>query len=193
MLTESMKQTLLAIARESIRSQLDGSPEEQMAELRQAGIPDELLEENGLFVTLKKRVVEAGGLDLRGCIGNIIGHSHLYESVRRLAIESAFSDPRFEPVSSVEELGNLQIEISVLTQPKAVDSYREILIGRDGIVLRRGFRSAVFLPQVAVEQGWGLEETLTHLSMKAGLGLGAWREPECTFQTFQAEVFAESD
>ena len=193
MLTESMKQMLLSIARESIRNQLDGSPEEQLAALQQESIPDELLEENGLFVTLKKREVQAGELDLRGCIGNIIGHSHLYESVRRLASESAFSDPRFEPVSSVEELETLQIEISVLTQPVAVDSYRDIVIGRDGIVLRRGFRSAVFLPQVAIEQGWGLEETLTHLSMKAGLGLGAWREPECSFQTFQAEVFSERE
>ena len=84
----------------------------------------------------------------------------------------------------------IDIEISMLTPPRPVASWRDIVIGKHGMVLTKGGRSAVFLPQVAPEQGWGIEETLTHLAMKAGLSPGAWREG-AEFLVFEAQVIQE--
>jgi len=150
-----------------------------------------LNEERGVFVTLKTPDA-AGRLQLRGCIGTIVGREPLCQGVRRYAKEAAFHDPRFYPLSE-EEFDEIEIEISVLTPLRTVASYNDIVLGQDGIVLRNGFRSAVFLPQVAPEQGWTLEETLSHLSMKAGLPMVAWKDPETEFSVFQAEVFGEQD
>jgi len=108
-----------------------------------------------------------------------------------MALQSAFEDPRFKPVT-LRELPDLDIEISVLTPMKPVSGPGEIVVGRDGVLLRKGGRSAVFLPQVAPEQGWGRDEMLNHLSQKAGLPSGAWREG-ASFETFQAIVFGEAE
>ena len=98
-------------------------------------------------------------------------------------------DPRFLPVPE-RELGTLRIEISALTPPRPVGSWRDIVLGRDGMTLEKGNSFAVFLPQVAPEQGWDLPTTLSYLSRKAGLDPDAWREG-AKFETFQAEVFHE--
>ena len=108
-----------------------------------------------------------------------------------MALQSAFEDPRFSPVTA-KELPDLEVEISVLTPMKPVSGPNEIVVGRDGVLLRKGGRSAVFLPQVAPEQGWGRDEMLSHLSQKAGLPPNAWREG-ASFQTFQAIVFSETE
>jgi AmmeMemoRadiSam system protein B/AmmeMemoRadiSam system protein A len=115
----------------------------------------------------------------------------LYRSVITNAVSAAVRDRRFRPVTQ-EELGGLTIEISALTPPAPVDSYEKIRIGTDGVVLRKDGRSAVFLPQVAPEQGWDLNQTLTHLSQKAGLPPDAWKEG-ASFLVFQADVFGESE
>ena len=99
------------------------------------------------------------------------------------------NDPRFPKVKSAD-LPSLHFEISALSPPQPVDSWRDIVVGRHGMTLQKGFHSAVFLPQVAPEQGWGIEETLTHLAMKAGLGSNDWKEG-CTYQVFEAIVFGE--
>ncbi|MBU1701905.1 MAG: AmmeMemoRadiSam system protein B [Candidatus Eisenbacteria bacterium] len=145
-----------------------------------------LEEERGVFVTLQLRN------RLRGCIGSIAGHEPLAEGVAHQAIQSAFHDPRFSPLTK-DELPHVRIEISVLTPMKPVADIKEIVIGRDGILLEQGPYRAVFLPQVATEQGWDLHTTLTHLSQKAGLRERAWKEPETIFYTFQAQLFEESD
>ena len=88
------------------------------------------------------------------------------------------------------ELGNLRVEVSALTSPKRVASWRDIVLGRDGVTLEKGNHFAVFLPQVAPEQGWDMPTMLSHLSLKAGLDADAWREG-AVFETFQAEVFHE--
>jgi AmmeMemoRadiSam system protein A len=137
------------------------------------------------FVTLK----ENG--QLRGCIGDIFPQRPLYKSVIGNAINAAFADPRFAPVRK-DELARIRVEISALTPPSPVASWRDIRIGTDGMVMNKGGRSAVFLPQVAPEQGWDLETTLANLSMKAGLPADAWKEG-ATFQVFQAEVFGEEE
>ena len=103
------------------------------------------------------------------------------------ATNAAVNDRRFARVSLVE-LSGLHIEISALTVPEEMDSYRDIRLGVDGIILQKDKLRAVFLPQVAPEQGWTLEETLSQLAQKAGLASGQWRQ-NATFLTFQAEVF----
>ena len=139
----------------------------------------------GAFVTLHKDG------KLRGCIGEILPRLPLYQIVMYLAIHSALKDYRFPQVTE-KEIPNLEFEISALTPPNAVFSYKDIVIGRDGMTLSRDGHFAVFLPQVAPEQGWNLEQTLTHLSQKAGLPPNAWKSG-AKFTTFQAIVFSEKN
>ena len=105
--------------------------------------------------------------------------------------DAAFADRRF-PQLQKEEYDQIKIEISALTAPSPVASAQAIRIGTDGMVLSKDGRSAVFLPQVAPEQGWDLETTLTHLSTKAGLAPDAWKDG-ASFEVFQAEVFGEQE
>ena len=123
------------------------------------------------------------------CIGDVLAHAPLCESVRDNAIRAATGDPRFPPVSA-PELPALHLEISVLSAPRPVASYREIELGRHGIILSKHGQRALFLPQVAPEKGWTLEETLGHLAAKAGLPADAWREG-AQFEVFTADVFGE--
>ena len=142
-------------------------------------------QEAGAFVTLHK----AG--DLRGCIGEIFPERALIEAVMDHALNSAFRDPRFSPLRK-DELPEVDVEISALAPPSPVSSWKDIVIGRHGIVLSKGARRSVFLPQVAPEQGWDVETTLAHLSMKAGLPADAWREG-AAFEVFEAVVFGEKE
>ena len=137
----------------------------------------------GGFVTLNM----AG--DLRGCIGEITPRREIWKVVREQALNAALNDYRFEPVTTAETK-KITIEISALTPPVPVASYTNIVIGRHGMVLTKAGRSAVFLPQVAPEQGWDLATTLTHLSQKAGLPPDAWKQG-AEFEVFEAQVFHE--
>ena len=137
----------------------------------------------GVFVTLKRDG------RLRGCIGNIWPEAPLAEAIIGRTIDAAVNDRRFPPVSA-DELDKIHIEISVLTVPARVGGYDDIQIGRHGIVLQKHRRRAVYLPQVAPEQGWNLEQTLGHLSEKAGLSTDAWRSGT-QFEVFEAQVFEE--
>jgi AmmeMemoRadiSam system protein A len=181
---------LLAIARESIEESLERVPPSTYREV-DADPPDALCGEEGAFVTLKRKGFSDGAPGgLRGCIGNIIGQRPLYALVHRLAKESAFHDPRF-PAVKLGELADLLIEISILTVPQEVSGPQEIVVGRDGVILSCGYHRAVFLPQVATEQGWDRHTMLDHLAMKAGLDPSGWHQRSCTFSIFQAEVFGE--
>ncbi len=181
--SQEQRRLLLKIARERIEEKLLGTPS---TTFEQAKRDPAFAEKRGVFVTLKKEG------DLRGCIGTVAAERPLGEAVRVMAIQSAFFDPRFPPLAE-HELPLITIEISVLTPPAPVNGWQEIVIGRDGIILSFRRRQALFLPQVAPEQGWDLETTLSYLSQKAGLLRDAWRDPGCRFQTFQAEVFGEED
>ena len=174
------KKAMLRFARETISRFLST----QTVPLARGFSPD-IQYPQGVFVTLKKHE------QLRGCIGRIVPDAPLSKLVGAMALQSAFEDPRFNPVTA-KELGDLEIEISVLTPMKQVKGPEAIVVGRDGVVLKKGGRSAVFLPQVAPEQGWGRDEMLDHLSMKAGLPKGSWREG-AEFFTFQAIVFNEKE
>jgi hypothetical protein len=172
---------LLRLARETIRRHFDGGGNAPGPECATPA----LSEPRGAFVTLKRDGA------LRGCIGHLGQDLPLCRVVREMATAAAFQDRRFPPLARAE-LAGVTIEISALTRPRAIDGLAEIVIGRDGVILRKGMRSAVFLPQVAVEQGWDRDTLLTQLALKAGLPADAWREG-AEFQTFQAEVFGEPD
>ena len=135
----------------------------------------------GAFVTL----TAAGRL--RGCIGYIEGVKPLMDAVADNGRSAAVEDPRFSPVS-VAELAEIHIEVSALTPLVPVAGPEEIVIGRHGMVLVKEDRRAVFLPQVAPEQGWDRDTTLTHLALKAGLEPDAWRQ-DTEFLVFEADVF----
>jgi AmmeMemoRadiSam system protein A len=178
-LDEGTKRALLAYARETIRRYQDTG---MVPMPRSLPAPTRRLQ--GAFVTL----THDGG-QLRGCIGRIVPDGPLGWTVGAMALQAAFEDPRFPPLAP-GELPKLHIEISALTPMKAVKGADEIVVGRDGVLLSKDGRSAVFLPQVATEQGWSRDEMLDHLSRKAGLPPGSWRQG-ARFSVFQAEVFGE--
>jgi AmmeMemoRadiSam system protein A len=132
------------------------------------------------------------GHDLRGCIGQVAGDRPLGEVIRQVAVSAARSDPRFPPVQ-LDELSELRIEISVLSEPVLVETSNlfRLVIGRDGLLIRRGRVQGLLLPQVAVEQGFGPEAFLNAVCHKAGLPPGCWREPGTSVFTFTADVFVE--
>ena len=70
----------------------------------------------------------------------------------------------------------------------------EIEVGRDGILMRVGEdKGALYLPQVAPEQGWDLAETLLNLCVKAGLTEDCWTRDDARFHTFAGQWFGEED
>lgn len=144
---------------------------------------------HGAFTTIWKL---NKGLDreLRGCIGQVIPTKPLYETVAEKILDSAYHDSRFKPVQP-SELKNLQIQISVLQDPKPVKSYKEIVLHKHGIILTNDGFSALFLPTVPREFGFSLIQTLQELSVKAGLPRNAWKLPTTTFQVFEAQDFEE--
>ena len=176
---------LLRVARESLETAVRAGAGRAPLRASHAPAPPATLAKMGAFVTLNDRATGA----LRGCIGEILPRRPLVDAVAARAVDSALHDPRFPPVTE-DELDGLRVEVSALTPPKPDASWRDIGPGRDGMTLEKHGHFAVFLPQVAPEQGWDLPTTLTYLSQKAGLPPDAWREG-AMFETFQAEVFHE--
>ena len=176
---------LLRVARESLERAVRNGPDYGKPHATPADAPQSTRAKMGAFVTLNDK---ATGM-LRGCIGEIMPMRPLVDAVIERAVDSALRDPRFSPVSE-RELSSLRVEVSALTPPRRVGSWRDIVLGRDGMTLEKNGAFAVFLPQVAPEQGWDLPTTLSYLSRKAGLPADAWREGTM-FTTFQAEVFHE--
>jgi AmmeMemoRadiSam system protein B/AmmeMemoRadiSam system protein A len=159
----------------------DPAPMQRLNQLFER-IPPVLETPSGAFVTLKK------GGQLRGCIGYIRPHKPLYEAVAANGINAARNDHRFPPLRE-EELEGLEVEVSVLTPPRSIASYEDFRVGEEGIILEKDGRSAVFLPEVAEEQGWDRDQTLTQLARKAGLPEDGWKSG-ASFQTFQSRKFS---
>ncbi|MBI4665491.1 MAG: AmmeMemoRadiSam system protein A [Nitrospinae bacterium] len=180
-LGEKEKIILLKAARESIVKGFRGAGTEPVAN----NLAPSLKEARGAFVTLTIKC------SLRGCVGYIEPVAPLYQTVAQAAQAAAFEDTRFFPLTE-GELSEVEIEISALTPARHVSSWREIELGRHGIIMSKYGRRALFLPQVAPENGWDLATTLSHLSMKAGLNPDDWREG-ADFQVFEAEVFNEKE
>jgi len=172
---------LLTLARATLEAHLEGRPLPPPC-----AVPGAVLK-RGAFVTLTERGA------LRGCIGHIAADRELGAVVREMVIAAARDDPRFAPVS-LEELPFLALEISVLSErtllPGPVDAER-VVVGRDGLIVRRERLIALLLPQVGREYHWGPEAFLAAACRKAGLPPDAWREPATEVFTFQADVFGE--
>jgi AmmeMemoRadiSam system protein B/AmmeMemoRadiSam system protein A len=182
MLNDAQRKRLLQIARESITSYVRDGKRKDFSEADPV-----LNREMGAFVTLHERG------ELRGCIGNLTAEGPLYRTVAAMAIEAATDDPRFPPLKA-GGIDKVDIEISVLSPMKKVAGPDEIKIPGDGVMVRRGMRGGVYLPQVATETGWGKEEFLTSLcAHKAGLAPDAWKDPATDMFVFTAEVFGEKE
>lgn len=179
-LTAADQDYLLGLARAAIERYLDSG----VVPLPRPKAPA-LAQNRGAFVTLKKRG------ELRGCIGHMAEDTPLALTVARMALQAAFRDTRFQPVRG-DELHQLRVEISALTPFARVAGPGSIAVGHDGVLLEKGGARAVFLPQVAPEQGWARDEMLDHLCQKAGMPTGCW-QGGATFYTFRAEVFGEGE
>ncbi|MHC4322009.1 MAG: AmmeMemoRadiSam system protein B, partial [Planctomycetota bacterium] len=168
-LSHDEKLTLLEVARDTLECCVKGKkPELDSGEYT---LSQKLKEKRGVFVTLNK----SG--HLRGCIGHIQPREQLFNAVIDNTINSSMNDGRFRPISE-DELSDIEIDISVLSPIKKISGAEKFITGKHGIIIRLGGMRAVFLPQVATEQGWDREETLAHLCNKAGLPSYAWKDEE---------------
>jgi len=182
--TEEEKQYLLRVARESIEATLDGkeySPPQPPSE--------RLLEKHGVFVTLT-----ING-ELRGCIGYLEPLKPLVYAVIDNAVNAAFEDPRFPPLQR-NELSKIKIEISILSNPEEIHPHspeellKQLKPGVHGLIIRKGWAVATFLPQVWDELPTH-EQFLANLCVKAGLYPDEWREPGMRFFIYTVEKFEE--
>jgi len=180
------KKTLLAIARQTLENHFKGNYKVLKEVENSFTITPLLKNKAGVFVTLRKQG------DLRGCIGTIIGEEPLWEGVRNNVLKSAFHDPRFPPLKE-SELEKVDIEISVMTPLQKIDDYKKIRLGTDGVIIRKDYHQAVYLPQVATETGWNLDRFLGHLCQKAMLPANAYKSEGIAFHIFQALVFEEKE
>ena len=186
MLNLEQGEKLVTLARQAISSYISK---------KGLNIKDEIKKEfsmlSGAFVTLEKK-----GL-LRGCIGVVNAVYPLYQAVANSAVSAAFSDPRFPPLDR-EELDNITISVSVLTNPSLInvrnpeDYIKHIEVGKDGLMVKGVFNSGLLLPIVAVEQNWDSATFLEQTCLKAGLPADSWRDFDaCRVYKFQTEVFSE--
>jgi len=185
---EATGRALVALARQTITDHLGLSlPKAESAPVGLGTMPG-AGERQGVFVTL----TIAG--ELRGCIGTLSAEESVVEGVTRHALNAAFHDPRFPPLTP-EELSSISIEVSILTEPRPLrfdgpaDLLRRLRPGKDGVILSAGYRSATFLPQV-----WSqLPEAtsfLSHLCRKAGLAPDAWRTSTVAIKTYEVQHFS---
>ncbi|MDZ7290144.1 MAG: AmmeMemoRadiSam system protein A [candidate division KSB1 bacterium] len=177
--TAAQKRDLLKLARDTLTAYLAELP------LPPAELPGLNDIRAGVFVSLhvKER--------LRGCIGYVEGLRPLPEALQEIAISAASRDPRFEPLEA-EELPVVEIEISVLSPLRQIESPDEIILGKHGLMVRSGYHQGLLLPQVALHNNWNVETFLAHACQKAGLPSEAWKDPETVIYVFDAEVFSET-
>jgi AmmeMemoRadiSam system protein A len=180
-ITEKQQELLLKMARDSILFTL----KTKKRLLPQLPEDDFFKQDFAVFVTLKQAE------NLRGCIGQLEAREPLYLAINNMAFAAAFEDHRFSPVTK-EEFDDISIEISILTPLQRIDDYRKIKLGIDGVWLKKGWKSGVFLPQVAEETGWDLDTFLQYLcAHKAFLLPDAYKNPETEIFVFQVIKFQE--
>jgi AmmeMemoRadiSam system radical SAM enzyme/AmmeMemoRadiSam system protein B/AmmeMemoRadiSam system protein A len=181
-LSDEEKITLLKLARLTVETKVT---ENKKPDLTGFNFTDNLNEHCGAFVTLHK------DSNLRGCIGRFEPDIPLYKVVVEMAVAAAINDYRFSPVKK-DELENIDIEISVLTPMVKIDSVQQIVLGKHGIYISKNSRGGTFLPQVATETGWTLEEFLGHCSRdKAGIGYDGWKDAD--IYIYEAIIFSEKE
>jgi AmmeMemoRadiSam system protein B/AmmeMemoRadiSam system protein A len=182
LLSAEDKQTLLHLTRQTLNDYLGKG---KLPEFKTDS--PALLQPRATFVTLRAR--ETG--ELRGCRGEVIARQPLVESVMNMAVASATDDPRFMPVT-INEVPELHIEISALTPMKPIKP-EEVVVGRHGLMIVKGYNSGLLLPQVPVEQGWDREEFLRGLCHKAWLPPNAWKDKDAQLYGFEAQVWGEEE
>ncbi|MDR0322685.1 MAG: AmmeMemoRadiSam system protein A [Treponema sp.] len=183
-ITEEEQKILLTQAREVITAELEGrKPVFEKVETNNDSSLEKLC---GAFVSLHMK----SGHALRGCIGRMTANLPLIETVRIMAREAAFGDPRFSPLKK-KELPDCEIEISALSPMSPCPDPWQVKVGVHGLFLIRGSRSGVLLPQVPVEQGWNLEQYLDYICIKAGLPQDSYKAHDAQLFTFTAVVFGE--
>lgn len=180
-LTPKEKAILLDIARQAIIACVRG--EEGYIEPREE---NSLNVRSGCFVTVKQHG------QLRGCIGNFQSRLPLFKEVAEMACSSATRDPRFYPMKKAD-LERFTIEISVLSPLKKIDDIDQIVIGKHGIYLEKGYYRGVLLPQVAIEHKWDRETFLRQTCLKAGLTQDAWTAEDTEIYIFSAQIFGEEN
>ena len=184
MISNESGEFLLNLAKESIKYFLDN----QKLMVKPTDYPAELDEDLGVFVTLNKKN------NLRGCIGYAEPIKPAIDATMEVALAAAFNDPRFPEVSE-KEFDDLEFEVTVLTKPELIevahyDQYLdEIEIGRDGLIIQKGYARGLLLPQVAVENAFTTEEFLDHTCMKAGISADSWMDESCDVYKFQGQIF----
>jgi AmmeMemoRadiSam system protein A len=179
-LNDDDKNSLLKLARETISEYIGKGT---IPEVNPTNLSTGLKTPCGAFVTLNKNH------GLRGCIGHFEANLPLWKVVQQMAIAAATQDHRFSKVQA-NEIGQLKIEISVLTPLKRIKSADEFILGKQGICIKKGYSSGTFLPQVATQTGWTKEEFLGHCARdKAGLSWNEWKTAE--LYTYEALVFGE--
>lgn len=179
LLSPTERAALLGIARAALRHRLAGGPEPALPAAGPLALP------RGAFVTLR----HAG--ELRGCIGTFSPGGSLARVVAEMAVAAATQDPRFAPLEAAE-LDDLDLHVSVLSPPRPMRDPGEVTVGRDGIVVRRGWHRGTLLPAVAVENGWDARTFLARTCLKAGLPPDAWEAPDAQVELFSAEEFGDA-
>jgi hypothetical protein len=180
MTSDADRVLLLQIARAAIAAHVRQSTTESAIRIPQSAM---LARPGAAFVTLHRRG------DLRGCIGHLEPTESIGTVVSRCAVAAGSRDPRFPPVTPAE-LDEIDIEISLLGPLLPIAGPQDILVGRDGLVVERGWQRGLLLPQVAVEWEWDAEAFLAHTCRKAGLPRDAWKQGAAMWR-FEAEVFGE--
>jgi len=175
------KKYLLKLARNTIERELNISKEVVLKKET-----ENINKKVGAFVTLHLKG------NLRGCIGYIVGVKPLYETIIDMAKSAAFRDPRFNSVTP-DEISDIDIEISVLSEMIEVNDINDIKIGRDGLLIKRDYHSGLLLPQVATEWNWDTETFLKETCRKAGLPSNSWKESNVKIFRFSAEIFREKE
>jgi AmmeMemoRadiSam system protein A len=174
--TEPERELLRRLAKNSIEQELLGKPEEPLE------FPDRLRQPMGAFVCLKTKG------ELKGCIGYVKAVLPLVDTIKQMAVQAAFHDPRFMPLSR-REWPETEIEISVLTPMKKIEDIEEIEVGVHGLYIDKDGCSGLLLPQVAVENKWDRIKFLEYTCFKAGLPQNAWKSKDTNIFIFSADVF----
>ncbi len=176
-LSQDEKKTLRDLAQATIRARVMGESLPDLPDHTEA-----LRRKTGAFVSLHRRGM------LRGCIGYVEAVKPLAQAVQDMALSAAFHDPRFDPLT-VEEIDDLDIEISVLTPFEKITDPGRIQVGHHGLMIRKGARSGLLLPQVPVQFGWDLPAFLSQTCQKAGLEPDAWQDSDTELFVFSADIF----
>jgi uncharacterized protein (TIGR00296 family) len=182
---------LVNLARQTVTEYLNNGKVLQVPE----DVSSKLMEPCGVFVTLNR--VHKGAKRLRGCIGLPYPTTPLVQAVIEAALSAATQDPRFPPVAP-EELDQIVFEVSVLTPPERVtvekptDYPSKIKIGRDGLIIEKGYYKGLLLPQVPVEWEWNTEEFLCQCCMKAGLSPDCWLLKDTKIYSFSSIIAEET-